>query len=93
MTAKSFKSLAICLLAVLVGASAMLAQNVTGTVVGTVTDSSGAVVSSAGMSVVNEATGIDFKAATSATEEYVDPSGAALLGVNISVTQVELRKQ
>jgi hypothetical protein len=49
----------------------MLGQNVTGTIVGTVTDSSGAVVSGAAVSVVNEATNIEFKAASSATGEYV----------------------
>lgn len=95
MTANSFKQLAICLLAVLVGASVMLAQNVTGTIVGTVTDSSGAVVSSAGVSVSNEATGIGYKAATSATGEYVVanlPSGtysvkAELPGFKPSVTK------
>jgi len=49
----------------------MLAQNVTGTIVGTVMDSSGAVVSGVAVSVVNEGTNIEYKAATSATGEYV----------------------
>ncbi len=49
----------------------MLGQNVTGTIVGTVTDSSGAVVSGAAVSVVNEGTNIEYKAASSATGEYV----------------------
>lgn len=49
----------------------MLGQNVTGTIVGTVTDSSGAVVSGAAVSVINEGTNIEFKAASTATGEYV----------------------
>ena len=73
----------------------MLAQNVTGTIVGTVTDSSGAVVSSAGVSVSNEDTGIEYKAASSATGEYVVanlPSGtysvkAELQGFKASLTK------
>jgi hypothetical protein len=71
MRAKSFQKLLICLLAVLVGASSMLAQNVTGTIVGTITDSSGAVVSGATVVVVNEGTNIEFKAGSSTTGEFV----------------------
>ncbi|MEN6602748.1 MAG: carboxypeptidase-like regulatory domain-containing protein, partial [Bryobacteraceae bacterium] len=71
MTTRLYKQLLICLFAVLFGASLMLGQNVTGTIVGTVTDSSGAVVSGAAVSVVNEGTNIEYKAATTATGEYV----------------------
>ncbi|MEN6602374.1 MAG: TonB-dependent receptor [Bryobacteraceae bacterium] len=71
MTPRLHGKLLICVLAILVGASVMLSQNVTGTIVGTVMDSSGAVVSGAAVSVVNEGTNIEYKAATSATGEYV----------------------
>ncbi|MCE5307980.1 MAG: carboxypeptidase-like regulatory domain-containing protein, partial [Acidobacteriales bacterium] len=71
MTPRLHGKLLICVLTVLVGASVMLGQNVTGTIVGTVMDSSGAVVSGAAVSVVNEGTNIEYKAATSATGEYV----------------------
>jgi hypothetical protein len=50
---------------------AALAQNITGTILGTVTDSSGAVVANATVVVVNEQTGVEVKAATSPTGEYV----------------------
>lgn len=95
MRVKSLEKFTLCLLAVLLVTPAALAQNVTGTIVGTVTDASGAVVSSAGLAVVNEGTGIEYKAATSETGEYVVanlPSGsysvkAELQGFKPSVTK------
>jgi len=95
MKAKSIRQLTIGLLAVLVWAPAILAQNVTGTIVGTVTDSSGAVVNAAAVVVVNEGTNIEYKAASSATGEYVVanlPPGtysvkAELAGFKPSVTK------
>lgn len=71
MTPTHFCKLFVCLLAILVAASPMPGQNVTGAILGTVTDSSGAVVSGAAVSVTNEGTNIEFKAASSATGEYV----------------------
>ncbi len=50
------------------------AQNITGTILGTVTDSSGAVVANATVTVVNEQTGTEVKAATSPTGEYAAPN-------------------
>lgn len=50
------------------------AQNVAGTIVGSVTDSSGAVVTGVTVTVINEDTNIEYKAATSAEGEYVAPN-------------------
>ncbi|MCC6858906.1 MAG: carboxypeptidase regulatory-like domain-containing protein [Bryobacterales bacterium] len=52
-------------------ASAVMAQNVTGTIVGTVTDATGAVVTNSSITVIDEQTNIETKAAASATGEYV----------------------
>jgi hypothetical protein len=57
--------------AALAASAVVQAQNITGTILGTVTDSSGAVVSNSSVTVVNEQTGVETKAATSATGEYV----------------------
>jgi hypothetical protein len=52
-------------------ASAGLAQQITGTILGTVKDVSGAVVSAAVVTVTNEDTNIAFRAATEASGDYV----------------------
>jgi len=50
-----------------------LGQNVTGNIVGSVKDSSGASVPKATVTVVNQGTGIDFKTETNADGDYVAP--------------------
>ncbi|MCX6621500.1 MAG: carboxypeptidase-like regulatory domain-containing protein, partial [Acidobacteria bacterium] len=52
-------------------ASTAVAQNISGTIQGTVKDSSGGVVSAATVTVTNEDTNIQYKAATGATGEYL----------------------
>jgi hypothetical protein len=48
-----------------------MAQHITGTILGTVKDSSGAVLPAATVTVTNEDTNIQYKAATEATGDYV----------------------
>ncbi len=93
MRAAKRKGLVFC--AVLVASVVAQAQNITGTILGTVTDSSGALVASSSVTVINEQTGVETKAATSATGEYVAanlPPGsytvkAELAGFKPSVTR------
>ena len=51
-----------------------MAQHITGTILGTVKDSSGAVIPAAAVTVTNQDTNIEFKAATEATGDYVAPN-------------------
>lgn len=52
-------------------ASLGMAQQITGTILGTVQDSSGAVLPAATVTVTNEGTNIQYKAATEATGDYL----------------------
>src|SRR6266545_3558882 len=60
----------------LASAAGAWAQNVAGTILGAITDASGAAVTSAMVTVVNEETNIEYKAA-SETGEFVAPNLAA----------------
>lgn len=62
------------LLALWVMVFACAAQNITGNIVGTVTDSSGAVVANSAVTIISEQTGIEIRTATSATGEYTPPN-------------------
>ena len=57
----------------LAAAAGAWAQNVTGTIVGTVRDASGGTVPKAAITVTNEATSIDFKTETNSDGDYVAP--------------------
>lgn len=57
-------------LPILFAAPALLAQTITGSVTGTVTDPSGAVVVNVKVRATNTATGVDFRAATNAAGVY-----------------------
>ncbi|HEU0142655.1 MAG TPA: carboxypeptidase-like regulatory domain-containing protein, partial [Bryobacteraceae bacterium] len=50
------------------------AQSITGTIVGTVTDVSGGTVSAATVTLTNEDTNLEYRAAVAATGEYVAPN-------------------
>jgi len=54
-----------------------MAQNVSGTIVGMVRDSTGAAVQSVAITIVNEGTNVEFKTQTSSTGEYTAPGLAA----------------
>src|SRR5262249_36294704 len=70
------------LFAILVLTSIGMAQNVTGTILGTVRDSSGATVQAVSITVVNEGTNVEFKTQTNAAGDYVAPGlGAGLYTV------------
>jgi hypothetical protein len=61
--------------ALLLGLSpAVYAQTVTGTILGNLTDASGAAITAAVVTIVNEETGRELKAAVNATGEYFAPS-------------------
>jgi hypothetical protein len=62
-------ALAVCLAPAIVEA-----QSVTGTILGNVADASGAAVTAASVTIINEETGVESKAAVSAAGEYVAPS-------------------
>jgi hypothetical protein len=64
----------VALLAALYSPSSSLAQNTNGTIVGTITDISGAVVASAKVTIVNEGTNIENEPATSSSGEFVAPN-------------------
>jgi hypothetical protein len=51
-----------------------VAQNITGTILGTITDSTSAVITNAKVTVTNEATNVATNAYTSATGEFVAPN-------------------
>ncbi len=59
---------------VLFASSVLTAQNITSTILGLVTDSSGAAVPAAEITVTNEGTGISVKASTDASGAYSAPS-------------------
>ncbi|HWB98195.1 MAG TPA: carboxypeptidase-like regulatory domain-containing protein [Bryobacteraceae bacterium] len=64
----------ICLLACLLAAvPSALAQNVTGTIVGTVRDASGGGIQSVSITVTNQGTNVEFKTTTGSSGEYVAP--------------------
>src|SRR5436309_10167305 len=65
------------LLLLCVSAGLVWSQSTTGTLVGTVTDSSGAVVAGAKVKVTNEGTGIGFSTVTNSSGDYVVPNLAA----------------
>lgn len=54
-----------------------VAQNVTGNIVGTVRDASGASVPKASVTLVNEGTGLDFKTETNADGDFIAPGLAS----------------
>src|SRR6266702_3525427 len=74
------RSLPLCA-AFLVGLSLLcdnaMAQNVTGTIVGTVRDSTGAAIQSVPIAIVNEGTNVEFKTQTNSAGEYTAPGLAA----------------
>ena len=85
---------ALILLFVLVFADRSTAQNITGTILGTVTDASGAAVTGASLVIVNQNTNIEYKAASDASEYTVTnlPPGvysvrAELSGFKPSITK------
>src|SRR5262245_38164129 len=55
----------------LTGSLPLAAQTTTGSIVGTVTDATGASVPNASVTATNEATGIEFKATTDSAGTYV----------------------
>jgi len=69
-----FQSAAICLLMILVGATCLLAQTQQGRIVGRVTDSTGAVVVSATVTIQNTETGIKRVLQTSSSGDYFAPN-------------------
>ncbi|MBI3696382.1 MAG: TonB-dependent receptor [Acidobacteria bacterium] len=64
-------------LSLCVSAGLVWSQSTTGTLVGTVTDSSGAVIAGAKVKVTNEGTAIGFSTVTNASGDYVVPNLAA----------------
>ena len=62
------------LLMVATTASAALAQSVSGTILGTVTDSSGAIVAGAKVTILNEGTALTRTVTSDANGEYTAPS-------------------
>ena len=53
---------------------AVRAQNISGSIVGTVRDSTGAVIAAARVTVTNEETSVPFQAQTNAAGDYVAPN-------------------
>ena len=66
--------LGVLCLVVLAAAPAGWAQTVSGTILGSVTDPSGAVISNAKVTLVNEGTGLTRTVTTDTNGEYVAPS-------------------
>ena len=62
------------LLMVATAAPAALAQSVSGTILGTVTDSSGAIVAGAKVTIINEGTALTRTVTSDANGEYTAPS-------------------
>jgi hypothetical protein len=58
------------ILAVLLPVSTASAQSVTGTILGTLTDVTGAAITSASVTVVNQDTGVEYQAAVGDSGEY-----------------------
>lgn len=67
---KYFAAFLMCCTILLLGSATMVAQTITGSVRGTVTDSSGAVVSGASVTVTNVATGVATSTVTNASGLY-----------------------
>ena len=66
---------ALCLAVLSLGlATAAVAQSVSGTILGTVTDSTGAVVAGAKVTIINEGTGLTRTVVADANGEYTAPS-------------------
>ena len=66
---------AFCLLALILGlAPSAVAQSVSGTILGTVTDSTGAIVAGAKVTIVNEGTGLTRVLTADSNGEYTAPS-------------------
>ncbi|MEP6917820.1 MAG: TonB-dependent receptor, partial [Acidobacteriota bacterium] len=65
---------ALALVVALLAPSAAVAQSVSGTILGTVTDASGAVISKAKVTVINEGTGLTRTVTTDGNGEYTIPS-------------------
>src|SRR5215471_17894761 len=63
-------ALAACLALLLIGASSANAQVDTGSILGTVTDASGAAVNGAGVTLTNEGTGAELSVTTTADGQY-----------------------
>src|SRR5271169_3109653 len=67
--------IALCFTVLLMMAGRLFAQaGATGTILGTVTDASGAIVSNAKVTVTNTATNIDFRTVTSSSGDFNAPS-------------------
>lgn len=73
------------LLGVVVFAGVLSAQVTTGTLVGTVSDATGAVVAGAKVRVTNEGTGIVFETTTNASGDYVVPRPAATYKIQVEM--------
>jgi hypothetical protein len=71
---RGFLITSIAAIGLLFVSSRVLAQSVSGTILGTVTDSSGAVISNAKVTVVNEGTGLTRTLTSDANGEYSAPS-------------------
>lgn len=91
---KSFSKLRLAILVGLVLACASFGQNITGVILGTVTDTSGATVTGASIVIVNQDTNIEYRAVSSVNEYTVTnlPPGtysvkAELSGFRPSVTK------
>ncbi len=67
----SFHIAAIALLAILLPGNDIFAQTVTGSILGTLTDVSGAAITSASVVIVNQETGIEYRAAVGDSGEYI----------------------
>ena len=66
-----------CLAGALLLCAAAAAQNVTGTIVGTVRDATGAPVQSVGITITNEDTNVEFKTQSSSSGDFTAPGLAA----------------
>src|SRR5258708_2028550 len=68
---KPFSILAAAILSVLCFPTSSVAQNVTGTILGTLTDASGAAVTSATVVVVSQSTNIEYAAVVNDSGEFI----------------------
>src|SRR6476469_4902946 len=71
ISGKSSCKLGLALLAVLLSAYPAFSQNITGTILGSVTDASGAAVEGASIVIVNQATNSEYKAVSNVSEYTV----------------------
>ena len=84
---KWIQTVGLVVLTVLLLSSQALAQNVTGSIVGTLTDASGAAVPSAKVVAVNQGTGIEYPAVVSGSGDYTLanlPSGTYTVKTDLS---------